>query len=215
MANKLKLKSAFFSVVSVGIWQYPCPDNLAYLPPRQLSQLIETCVDEAVTWFIGAYMKLRFEPYAKDQLGYSITAGTYGKKRRQSRIYSDANKPNVFTGETRDAVLSSARPVTRAIGGRTKPRIGWFIKFNAPQKINQQSTQVTNRTLRTITSIEAQRMAKRFFESLEAAAARVLIETVEGRGGKLKTRAAASSKDIANFGRTSRSTVTIPRKVSA
>jgi hypothetical protein len=55
-------------------------------------------------------------------------------------------------------------------------------------------------------------MAVKFFELLEAAAARVLVEVVEGRGGKLKNRAAASSKDIANFGRTSRSTIVLSRK---
>jgi hypothetical protein len=212
MANNLV--SAYFNVFGVGAWQHPIPENLAVLPKRQLSQLIEVCVGDAVDWFIQGYMKLRFQPYAKSELGYTVTSKTYGKKRRQARIYADAALPNVFTGETRDSVLASARPVTRAIGGRTKPRIGWFIKFNAPNKINQQSTQVTNKVLRTISSVEAQRMAQRFFELLEAAASRVLVEVVEGRGGKLANRAAASSKDIAKFGRTSRSTVVLARKAA-
>lgn len=209
---KSKLVSAYFNVAGIGAWQHPCPGNLESLPPRQLSQLIETCVADAVDWFISNYMKLRFEPYARAELGYSIAGNTFKKKRRQARTYADAVLPNVFTGETRDAVLSSARPVTRAIGGRTKARIGWFIKFNAPQKINQQSTQVTNKILRTITATEAQRMAQRFFELLEAAASRVLVEVTVTRGGALKTRGMSSSKDIANFGRSSRSTVLLQRR---
>lgn len=209
-----RLVSVYFKVHGVGVWQHPCPENLKFLPARQLSQLLEVCVGDTVDSFIKAYLPLRFQGYAKEALGYSVSASTFKKKRRQAAIFSDAILPNVFSGATRSMALSGARPMTRAIGGRTKPRIGFSIIIPTPSYINQQTSQVTNKTLRTIAPKEAERMAKQFFELIEAAASRVLVEMSVDRKGNPLNRASSSSSDIAKFGRTSRATVILQRKAS-
>ncbi len=190
------LAYAYFRIDGVGSWQAPAPEPLRLIPPGERSRLIEVATARALEWFLKAYGHLRFEGYAKSELGYAVTAGTFKQKRRRALQYPDAIQPNVWTGETRKAFMATARPVLRAVGGRNQPRIAGSIVMNLPSYVNEQRSQVTNKTLRKISPTEGARIAEKFFAELNAVASRITVDSVATRTGRIIPRSAANALDI-------------------
>jgi len=207
----------YLNVEGVGSYSATIPYNITLIGLREATNLIELGVARAVEWFVSEYMHLRFDPrYARMHLGYKILGSTWRKKqRRAERGKPDAINPNVWSGETKRSVESNTRVVTTAKGGRTKLTIGARIVFNYPGYVNQQQGGMTRQCLQKITTSEAGRIAKHFFEEMSAMASRFVSSTTMTRLGTISTRTSAAQVDELNFGRTSRSTVIVSRKSAA
>lgn len=201
--------SVWFNIPGVYKTSTELPRNLTGLTMNSRNHLMKLCLGRAVTWFLEGYLKLRFNPsYARKELGYQVVPGTWRNKQRQARSrYADAILPNVWTGATRDAVMNTTRARTTATRGNAKVK----IVINMPGYVNQQTTQVTNRTVRKIARNEAEKIALRFFAEVNAASARAISVEHKTRNGSITIRSAAGSKDIAEFGRFDRGSTIIPR----
>ena len=200
-------------ISGVGSWSAMLPTDLRLLKPRPRTDLLELCLARAVEWFIQAYMPLRFNPgYAASELGYYPTNSTIRRKKDESFRYHDAVLPNVWHGATRKAALETSHVQTVAIGGRTSGAVRARIVMVLPGYVNQQSSQLTNKTLRKITPREGERIAKRFFQEITTASANIVTEVTQTREGKIFSRSAIGSEDAAQIGRTSRSTIIMQRK---
>lgn len=205
----------YLVIEGAGSWAVTVPGDLTIVGERQATQIIESAVSSAVVWFISEYMPLRFNAgYARMHLGYQILGSTWKKKQTRSRtVNADAILPNVWTGQTRVAALA-ARPETFGIGGAKQMTVGCNIRMKLPGYVNQQRGQVTNRTLRTITPAEGERIARRFFDNVVGMMSRVSNQTYITRDGRLRSRMAAAQSDQAAFGRFSRTTILAARRAS-
>lgn len=200
--------SVWFNIPGVYKTSTELPRNLTGLTMNSRNHLMKLCLGRAVTWFLEGYLKLRFENYAIRELGYAPAPGTKKNKERQSRTrFHDAILPNVWSGETRRAVMATTRARTTATRGNAKCK----IVINMPGYVNQQTSQLTNKTVRKINRKEAERIALRFFAEVNAASARVVSVEYKTRQGNLVIRSAAGSKDIGEFGRFDRGATIIPR----
>lgn len=205
----------YFGVVGVGMWHSTASGNLTSVGERQATEVLNLATVRAVEWFIGAYMKLRFNTgYATEELGYWVVPSTWKKKKYYSRFNPEAMQANVYTGKTKTDVLNTARPVTRAIGGRKQMQIGCTIAMSIPKYVNFQSSQVTNRVLNKITATEGQRIATHFFTEVQALMSRFVSSPIKTRGG-WSVGVRASAADASQFATAGRRNPTAPTRQSA
>ena len=176
------------------------PHNLRAGGDRMATDIIKLAMTRTLEWFVQEYMPLRFSNAARYVLGYKVAAKTEAKKRRMAgktdsngrNIALDANLPNVWTGDTREAALK-ARSVTSAVGGATSGTITSrvVIAHHVPQGRNL----VTNMCVTKVTPFEAKRIAEVFKAAVDAIAATVVVVSRTTRAGTVKTRASMADVD--------------------
>jgi hypothetical protein len=181
------------SIAGVGIWTSTLATSLNRLSGRDQTEVLDACLHRTMDWFLEAYGPLRFTRYAEVYLGYSAANETYKNKARKARRYADAALPNVWNGETREA-FKQARFESRAAGGRTSGQIRGRIVVALPGYVNQQRSQLTNKTLRKIAPTEGDKIARRFFEEIIAANSRLTFTTAT-RDGEIVPRASLNRAD--------------------
>jgi len=177
---------------------------LRYLTPRERTQILELCLARALEWFWMEYGKLRFQGYAKVELGYRITRKTQYIKQEAAKKNPDALLPNVRSGETRSDALNNWHVETRPVGGALSGLVIGVIKVQMPGYISGSSTK-TGEILSKITELEGERICMRFFAEVMSASQR-FNTSVTTRNGRMIPRATAGSSDAGMLGRSSRAT---------
>lgn len=82
---------------------------LKRLSASEVKLAIRAAMDTGARWWIANYLPLRFQRYARAKLGYELHSSHIKRKKNY-----DAPDPLVWTGETRESVLKTARV---AVGG--------------------------------------------------------------------------------------------------
>lgn len=138
---------------------------------------IRVAWEAGAVWWIANYLLLRFSRYARAKLGYELHSSHI--KRKQNY---DAPDPLVWTGETRDNVLATARPVVG--GSASTPWADIKMRTGAAR------AEIVYRVLNTILDSEMPGVAK-----VIAATLQDLLAAAVSTGGRSKrlTLAGASS----------------------
>ena len=190
------------------------PVDMSVLTPQDRRNVVESALGQSVQFYIKEYMPFRFHPgYARGELGYQILPSTWRKKQRRARaVNPEATLPNVFTGATKQAVLSGTYVETAGIGGKLSPLVRATIRIPAPSYLNAQQTQVSNKCIRRVTAREAKSIADHYFKNVVAIMSRATTASVKTKGGKLVPRTSMAKSDAVLFGATSRVTILAARK---
>lgn len=183
--------------------------SLNRLSARERTEILDVCLHRTMAWFLAAYGPLRFTNYARSELGYRESASTVSAKSRHVKEYADADLPNVWNGETREA-YKAARFESVATGGRTSGQIRGKIVVTLPEYLKYQKTDLTRKTVRKISVVEGGRIADRFFKELVSANSRMTWST-QTREGQIAPRASMSVADAPD----NRATVTMQRESAA
>lgn len=209
-SNSVSTGAVYLNVLGVGTYSANIGVEVGLLSNRDRSDLMKSCLTQAVDDFIMEYMPKRFQKaYATFDLGWKVKPDTYRKKQRRARRYPEAANPNTWTGDTKRMVMSSRLDV-RSVGGATKGEVAGKIKYQMPGYINQQRSQITNDTVRKITAREGKWIADKFFSYMASVANRVQMN-FEGRDATFRVRGSLSEYDRARMQFTSRASQVQPR----
>lgn len=151
---------------------------LQRLSATEMKLAVRVSFEAGAGWWIVNYLTLRFTGYARAKLGYELRSSHIKRKKQYN-----APDPLVWTGETRESVLKTARVV--AGGTATGPWVDIKMRTGGPRH------KVVYQVLSTILDSEMPGVAKVIGEQLQA-----IIDQAISPGGRSKrlTLAGASSK---------------------
>ncbi len=198
------------SIAGVVTRRYLLGTRLRFLPAQERTRALELCLARAVEWWIATYLPLRFNAgYARRELGYQIKGSTRRIKEQAAKHNPDAILPNVRSGETRNDVLSSARVVTKAVGGARSGQVKSNVSIRVPGYITR-AYSLTGNILAKITKSEGEKICDKFAAEVQAISDRMDF-SVDTRDGTAQSRAAVGSYDASMLGRTNRATIAAQR----
>lgn len=158
--------------------------------PTERRLIIRTTMLELAKTFIASLLPKRFTNYARAFLGYRAGAKYErhkSKMEKRGALPGPQPLPLVFTGESRELALTSARASVSGTGLRT----AGIVRF-ARGAINFKKAPV----LQTIPSIEVQFLAKRAHDELTALINSASFTGKNGTGKRLTLVGAHSARSL-------------------